>query len=115
MVHIILRWFWSITIGVLIAPLWFLIGYFLVAIYVTRDAGFWFFKTLSFVFSLENYEEVPYEYPKAITSIIWFYLLGWFIGPCMILLGWMLAITIVFYKPGTKMVHRVDLGVIASP
>ena len=73
MVNIVLRWLWTIFIGSWITPIWFLIGYFLVAIYVTKDAGFWFFKQISFVFSLERYEERTLHFPDAITSIIWFY------------------------------------------
>jgi hypothetical protein len=114
MVNVVLRWLWVVFIGVLIAPIWFTIGYFLVAIYVTKDAGFWFFKKLSFVFSLESYDEMQYEFPKAVTSIIWFYLFGWAIGVSMILLGWILVILIVPFHNGAKMVYRIDLGVMPA-
>jgi hypothetical protein len=115
MVNIVLRWLWSITLGVLISPFWFLIGYFLIAIYVTREAGFWFFNKLSFVFSLENYEEIPLEFPKAISSIIWFYLFGWLLGPFMFILAWFFAISIIGYKTGAKMIWGIHAVVIPSP
>jgi hypothetical protein len=115
MVNIVLRWLWTIFIGSWITPIWFLIGYLLVAIYVTKDAGFWIFKNISFVYSLERYDERMLEYPKAITSIIWFYLAGWFIGVFVIFLGTLLALTIIFFKRGAKMVHQMDVAVIAPP
>ena len=115
MVNIILRWFWTILVGSWLAPIWFLIGYFLVAIYVTKDTGFWFFKNLSFVFSLEKYNERLLSFPTAITSIIWFYIAGWWSGFFVVLMALLLTLTIIFYPYGTKMVHQIDVAVIAPP
>lgn len=115
MVNIILRWLWTILIGSWVTPIWFLIGYLLVALYVTRDIGFWFFKYTSFVFSLEKYEERKLHFPDAITSIIWFYIAGWWSGVFIILFGVFFALTIVLYKLGAKMVSQMDVAVIAAP
>ena len=114
MVHVVLRFFWALLIGWWTSIFWFLIGYLLVALVVTRDQGFWFFQRIGFVFSLQEPEVREIVFHRKITTYIWFYLLGWFIGPCVILLALLLSLTIIFFKHGENMVKGLDFFVIAA-
>jgi len=114
MTHVVFRFFWALLIGWWASIFWFLIGYLLVALVVTRDIGFWFFQRMGFVFSLQEPLERDIIFHKKIVTYIWFYLLGWFIGPCVVLLALLLSITIIFFKYGENMAAGLDLFVIAD-
>ena len=114
MPHVILRFLWALFIGWWASILWFLVGYFLVAIVVTKPTGFWFFQRMGLVFSLQEPLEREIIFHRKIVTYIWFYLFGWAIGPAGILLALMLSITIIFYKYGEEMVKGIDLFVIAA-
>lgn len=114
MTHVVLRFFWALLIGWWTSIFWFLIGYFLVAFVVTKQIGFWFFQRMGFVFSLQEPIEREIIFHRKIVTYIWFYLLGWIIGPVVILLALMLSLTIIFFKYGENMVSGLDLFVIAN-
>lgn len=114
MPHVVLRFLWALIIGWWASIIWFLIGYFLVAIVVTKQTGFWFFQRMGYVFSLQEPLEREIIFHKKIVTYIWFYLLGWFIGPAVVLLALMLSITIIFFKYGESMTSGLDLFVIAA-
>ncbi len=114
MTHVILRFLWALLIGWWASIIWFLIGYLLVALVITRDTGFWFFQRMGFVFSLQEPLEREIIFHKKIATYIWFYLFGWVIGPAAILLALLLTLTIVFYKYGEDMIKNIDFIVIAA-
>jgi hypothetical protein len=103
-----------VFIGWWVSILWFLIGYFLVAIVVTKQTGFWFFQRMGFIFSLQEPLEREIIFHRKIVTYIWFYLFGWFIGPCVVLLALLLSLTIIFFKYGESMASGLDLFVIAA-
>jgi len=95
-------------IGSWLTPIWYLIGYFLMALYFTREKGAWFFRTISWVFSLEIYEERQLEFPSKFSTILWFYLFGHAAGLIMIVIMFSFAASIVLYKIGAKAISQVD-------
>ncbi len=115
MTHVIVRYFWALLIGWWAAIFWFLIGYFLIAIVVTRETGYWVWNRLAFVFSL-NTELEPRNriFYNKIVTYIWFYLTGWWIGPIVIVLAILIGIFIVPFRLSEKMVHEIDAAIIAS-
>ncbi|MCK5184541.1 MAG: hypothetical protein KAQ95_09560 [Candidatus Heimdallarchaeota archaeon] len=114
MPQIVLRYLWMLFIGWWASIFWFLIGYLLIALVVTRQTGFWIFQRMGFVFSLQEPLEREIIFHKKIVTYIWFYLLGWFLGPAAILIAFALSFLLVTFSYTEKMVAGVDVIVIAD-
>ncbi len=114
MPHAILRFLWMLFIGWWASVFWFLAGYLLIALVVTRERGFWIFQRMGFVFSLQKPLEREIIFHKKIVTYIWFYFFGWFIGPAVVLLALLPSLTIIFFKYGESMARGLDLFVIAA-
>ena len=115
MTNVVIRYFWVLLIGWWAAVIWFLIGYFLIAIVVTREQGYWFWDKLTMVYSLNNeFEPRMRTFHNKIATYIWFYLFGWAIGPCVILLMMFIGIFIVPFKLSERGIHEIDVAIIAA-
>jgi len=114
MTHIVLRFLWMLFIGWWASVIWFLIGYLLIVLVVTRQTGFWIFQRMGVVFSLQEPLEREIIFHNKITTYIWFYLLGWLLGPSVILIAFLLSFFLRTFKMCEKMVAGVDVVVIAN-
>ena len=114
MPHKILRFLWMLFIGWWASIFWFLIGYLLIALVVTRPTGFWIFQRMGFVFSLQEPLEREIIFHKKIVTYIWFYLLGWFLGPAAILIAFAMSFFLITFKITEKMAAGIDVIVIAD-
>jgi len=114
MTHKVLRFLWMLFIGWWVSIIWFLIGYLLIALVVTRQAGFWIFQRMGVVFSLQEPLEREIIFHKKVVTYIWFYLVGWFTGPGAILIAFFVSLLIITFKIGEQMVAGIDVVVIAD-
>ncbi|HUU77063.1 MAG TPA: hypothetical protein VMX55_01870 [candidate division Zixibacteria bacterium] len=117
MVNIIVRWLYALFIGSWISLIWFLIGYILTALYFTKGIGLWFLERLGVVFSLyieEEEERRPFTFPIKITSILWFYISGWWIGIAVIIISIFFIIPIFTFKTACEMIQNIDQVVMAD-
>ena len=114
MTHKVLRFLWMLIIGWWASIFWFLIGYLLVALVVTRQTGFWIFQRMGFVFSLQEPLEGEIIFHKKIVTYIWFYLLGWFLGPAFILIAFVMSFFLVTFKTMEKAIAGIFAMVIAD-
>jgi hypothetical protein len=72
-------------------------------------------RKISFIYSLEDYDERILSFPEKWTQIIWFYLFGHVAGVFGLLLAIVLSILIWPYKLAAKMVHQIDVIMIPAP
>ncbi len=92
MTHKALRFLWMLFIGWWASIIWFFVGYLLVALVVTKQAGFWVFQRLGVVYCLLEPMEEEIIFPKKILTYIWFYIGGWVAGPLVMLIDIILSI-----------------------
>ena len=115
MVNIVLRWLYALFLGSWVSLIWFLIGYILMALYFTKEIGLWFLERLGLVFSLYiEKEKRPFTFPSKITSILWFYISGWWIGIAVIIISIFFIIPIFTFKIACEMLNNIDQVVIAE-
>ncbi|MCE7744676.1 MAG: hypothetical protein GPJ52_06025 [Candidatus Heimdallarchaeota archaeon] len=89
-----------------------MIGYLLVALIVTRQTGFWIFQRIGVVFSLQEPLDSEIIFHKKITTYIWFYLLGWLLGPAAILFAFLFSF--IVFNNSEKMAAGVYVVAIAD-
>ena len=114
MTHKVLRFLWMLFVGWWAAIIWFLIGYLLIALVVTRQTGFWILQRMGVVFSLQEPLEREIIFHKKIVTYIWFYLFGGLLGPCLILLAFLISFLLITFSKSEGMAANVDLVAIAQ-
>ncbi len=113
MANLIVRIFWTILIGWWVSIIWYIIGILLVALAITAPSGFWVLDRLEFVFSLERDPELTWKTgQRLIFGVIWFYLVGWWLGLAVIILAGACALLIIGFPLGVWLIKRLDDVVI---
>ncbi len=112
MTHKVLRFLWMLFIGWWASIFWFLIGYLLIALIVTRQIGFWIFQRMGVVFSLQEPLEREIVFHNKFGTYFFFYFLGWLLGPAVIIMAFLQSICV--FSNSEKMVAGVDVVVIPS-
>ncbi len=113
MTHVILRFLWMIFVGWWTATIWFLIGYFLIALIVTRQQGFWMFQRMGVVYSLQEPLIREIYFSKNIITYIWFYSMGWFLGFFWIPFTCLYSLFLITFSRSENAIANIDLSVIS--
>ncbi|MHA1211488.1 MAG: hypothetical protein ACTSSH_03410 [Candidatus Heimdallarchaeota archaeon] len=115
MTNIIIRFIWAVFIGSWLTPIWYFFGFLFTALIITAPVGMWFFNKIGYVFSLyEDPEKKKITFVKSIKSILWFYLVGWWLGFIVIALA-EVCISLIFTFPlGWWLINRLDKVVILA-
>ena len=111
MTHKVLRFLWMFFIGWWASIIWFLTGYLLIALIVTRQPGFWIFQRMGVVFSLQEPLDREIIFHNKIVTYIWFYLFGWLLGPSAILIAFTISVLFFCIKGVFNITEKMAAGV----
>ncbi len=107
----ILRAIYFLLIGWWLALLWGWVAYLACASYVLLPVGTVMFNRLPFVLTLKPGDHDDDGYPDKefpfIIRVIWFFVVGWWLGLVCFKFGYLLCLTIIFMPFGIWLLHRV--------
>ena len=113
--NIILRFLWAVFIGSWLTPIWYLLGFFFTALIISAPLGIWFFERIGYVFSLyENPVQREITFTRSVKGLLWFYLVGWWLGFLVVALAEACLGTIILFPVGWWLINRLDQIVILS-
>jgi len=113
MTNIILRFLWAIFIGSWLTPIWYFLGFIFTALIISAPLGIWFFERIGYVFSLyERPEQEKITFSRSLKGLLWFYLIGWWLGFIVLAFAEACLGTLIGLPLGWWIVNRLDKVVI---
>lgn len=107
----LVRALYFLLIGWWLALLWGWLAYLACASYVLLPVGTWMFNRVPLVLTLkpaerDDFGKTDREFPFII-RVIWFFVVGWWLGLGCFKIGYLLCLTILFMPAGIWLLHRV--------